>query len=99
MMRDIISDIKGGHNTITKLITAYSPPHENDTAGYIKNVAASLGISPLATLELSQESIIKLCKIMVGVENGSNAGKYITDSDFNDAMAILGITLKKKAQL
>lgn len=96
MMRDLISDIKKGHNSITKLITVYSPPNENDTAAYIKNVAAAVGLAPLAIIDLSQETIIALCKAMVIVENGKSFANYIADSDYRDAMAILGIELKKK---
>lgn len=96
MMRDLVNDIKGGKNTLSKLITSYSPAHENNTAAYINTVAAAVGLAPLAIIDLSQETIIALCKIMVRVENGEAASKYIADGDYRDAMAILGIELKKK---
>ena len=99
MMRDLVNDIKGGKNTLPKLISSYAPEHENNTTAYINAVAKAVGLSPLALIDLSQETIVALCKIMVRVENGSSVDNYIADSDYWDAMAILGIELKKKAQL
>ncbi|ALM50308.1 hypothetical protein AMR72_16305 [Flavobacterium psychrophilum] len=96
MMLDLISDIKRGDNTITKLISVYAPASENNTASYIKTVAAAIGLSPLAVIDLSQETIIALCKAMVRVENGNAFNIYINDNDYNEAMAILGMQLKKK---
>lgn len=97
MMRDLITDIKGGKNTLTKLISSYAPASENNTSAYINTVAKAVGLTPFSIIDLSQETIIGLCKIMVRVENGDTAAKYINDSDYNDAIAILGIALKKKA--
>lgn len=97
MMRDLISDIKGGKNTLNALVSEYAPAIENNTAAYINTVAAGVGLSPLALIDLSEETIIGLCKIMIHIENGAAAANYIDDSDYNDAIAVLGISLKKKA--
>lgn len=97
MMRNIISKINSGNSTITKLISVLSPAFENNTAAYINTVATTLGVSPTLQLDLSQETLISLCKIIVAVENGQLYSDLITDKDYNDAIAILGITLKKKA--
>lgn len=96
MMRDLISDIKGGKNTVKSLISAYAPPTENNTATYISMVASAIGLSPLAVIDLSQETIIALCKAMVRVENGNSYSTYINDNDYSEAMAIIGMPLKKK---
>ena len=95
LMRDIISDIKDGTTTITQFISKYSPSFENDTAAYIANVANALGLGTHAILDLSEETVLALAKIIVRVENGNDA-KHITDQDYNDALNILGIPLKKK---
>ena len=97
MMRNIISKVKSGTNTVTELISVLSPAFENNTAAYITTVASTLGISPNIAIDLSQETLIAICKIITTVENGSSYAKYVTDKDYNDAIAILGITLKKKA--
>ncbi len=41
--------------------------------------------------------MISICKAIILVENGSGYSKYISDKDYNDAIAILGIPLKKKS--
>jgi len=98
MMRDIISDINGGQNNIVDLISTYAPSFENNTTAYINSVAQAVGLSPTAAIDLSQSTLIALCKIIIRVENGSTAAAYVLDQDYQDAINILGITLKKKAQ-
>ena len=95
-MRDIITDIKRGTNTIATFITAYAPPHENDTAAYIAAVVRATGIPSTMKLEISEDLLILLCKIIAKVENGADAA-LITDSDYKDALDILGVPgIKKK---
>jgi hypothetical protein len=36
--------MRDGFDTVTKIVSKYAPPSENDTAGYIKSVANELGI-------------------------------------------------------
>lgn len=94
-MRDLISDIKKGTNTIETLISQYAPSFENNTVAYINSVVTALGIPKNSVLDLSEETIVALCKIIARVENGDSAN-LITDQDYKDAIAILGIPLKKK---
>jgi len=94
-MRDIINDIKKGQNTIQKLISKFAPSFENNTNAYIQQVAAALGISTTTPLDLTEETVIALASVIVGVENGADA-KLITEADYKEAIAILGIPLKKK---
>jgi hypothetical protein len=96
LMRDIISDVKRGNNTITGLIHEFAPAIENNTAAYINTITSALGIPANIAIELTQESLIALCKVIVRVENGSTATTYVTDQDYKDAIAILGYDLKKK---
>ena len=96
LMRDIISDVGNGKNTIRKFITSYAPAFQNNTAAYILYVGEALGISPDAPIELTEESLLALCKVIITVENGATWAAKIKDSDYNDALAILGKPLKKK---
>ncbi len=96
MMRDIIGDIKGGNNTVPGLIHEYAPAFQNNTPAYIKQVLKAVGLAPDQIISLNEEMIISLCKIIVRVEIGPDAN-LITHSDYTDAIAILGIPLKKKA--
>lgn len=95
-MRDIITDINKGLNTPTKLISEFAPEFENNTATYIKTVVQLTGIGALSRIELTEETLVGLCKAISIVENGHAFSKYITDQDYKDALAILGIKLPKK---
>ena len=95
LMRDVYNDYtKKGLKTVTQIINEFAPTFENNTQAYIKSVITSVGSNTIT--ELTQEKMIALCKAIVRVENGSIYQKYITDKDYKDAIAILGITLKKK---
>ena len=95
LMRDIYSDYtKKNKKTVIELISEFAPSFENNTAAYINTVVKMIGSNVIG--ELTQDKMIALCKAIVLVENGSKYTKYITDKDYDDAIAILGITLKKK---
>lgn len=60
-----------GHNTIRKIVTKWAPPSENNTSGYVSNVATRTGIG--ADTLLSRDDRERLCKIawaMAWSENG-----------------------------
>ena len=97
MMRDIITDINRGNNTIAGLITEYAPPHENNTAAYIQNVVYATGIASTSKLEVTDRLLISLGKAIAKMENGAIAEQLITDSDYQDAIDIIGVPIKKKA--
>lgn len=97
MMRNIITQVSRGHNTIFSLINVLSPSFENHTEAYIKAVVQAVGLAPLGIIDLTEETMISLCKIIATMENGENYAKQlIKDSDYRDAIAILGKPLKKK---
>ncbi len=94
LMRDIISDFKGGSDTIRLLISEFAPPTENNTIAYINSVSQGMGIGPDAVINnLSQIQLKVLCKAIIKVENGAVYDSYVSDSDYNDALAILGLDL------
>lgn len=94
LMRDIISDFKDGKDTVRELINEFAPPHENNTTAYINSVSTAIGVKPDAVLgNLTAVSLKAICKAIVRVENGPVVDSLITDTDYNDAYAILGIEL------
>lgn len=94
LMRDIISDYGKGSNTITAIISEFAPAFENNTAGYINTVSNMIGIAHNAIMpSLTKELLVGLCKAIVYVENGAGFSNYISDKDYQDALAILGKTL------
>ncbi|MFY0481666.1 hypothetical protein ACI6PS_03600 [Flavobacterium sp. PLA-1-15] len=101
-MRDLITDITKGKNTIEKLIHEFAPAFENNTVAYIETVVKLVGFPATQKItSLTEDSLIALCKAIASVENGTIVTKYITDQDYKDAIAILGNTAipieKKKA--
>lgn len=95
LMRDIYNDVtRKNKDSVIELITEFAPAFENNTSAYINTVIKAVGFSVIG--ELTQEKMISLCKAIILVENGSSYSKYISDKDYNDAISILGITLKKK---
>lgn len=94
MMRDIISDINRGLNTLDALINEYAPPHENDTANYISYVSAFTGLLPNVKIELSKPVLQAIVTAKITLENGSQYAHLVTEKDIQDAFDILGIELK-----
>lgn len=80
MCLDLVSDIRKGKNTLTKLITEYAPPSENNTSAYIDKVAKSMGLRPSDELvKVNGDFLAKLARAIIDVENGKDA-KLITDT-------------------
>lgn len=92
-MMDVINDIKKGKNTITKLIQEYAPAFENDTNGYINNVAKSVNLDPNEVIKtIDTKFILALSRAIYKVE----LGKYhldISDLDIKDGFNLLPSTL------
>jgi hypothetical protein len=65
-----------GENTITKLITKWAPPSENDTAKYIGFVAKSSGYPKDQLISLTdKETVAKVLYAMAQMENGPELAK------------------------
>lgn len=94
LMRDLINDIRKGKTNVTALITEFAPAFENNTSSYINSVVNSIGTAIIG--QLTQEVLISLCKAIIRVEIGSNYTSYVTNQDYQDAIAILGYNLPKK---
>lgn len=94
LMRDIFNDVtRKNKNTVTSLISEFAPAFENNTSAYINSVVKMIGSNVIG--ELTEAKMIALCKAIVLVENGADS-KFVSDKDYKDAIAILGIPLKKK---
>jgi hypothetical protein len=93
-MRDIITDYKKGLTSVTAIINEYAPSFENNTAAYINTVANMIGFLPSAIMPaLTEDLLVKIAKALNYVENGAAYSHYVTDSDYQDALDILGVSL------
>lgn len=60
-------------DTISKIVTKYAPPSENDTASYIKNVAARTGFGADQSLDLNDNAVLsRLESAMTKQENSKS---------------------------
>ena len=59
----------GKRDTIASIVSAYAPSNENDTAQYIKQVAAFMGLDPNAKLPGDPATLAKLMVAIVGKES------------------------------
>jgi len=96
MATDIINDVAKGKNTLRTLIAEYAPPNENDTTGYINQVANRVGISPDAKLNLNADLVKKIIQAKIIVENGIKAAQLVTGAQIDQAIALLNANTKKK---
>jgi len=62
-----------GLRTVRAIITRWAPPNENDTASYVRTVAAALGVDADVPLDFSDRRIVHalVCAI-IRHENGIN---------------------------
>ena len=77
--------IKGGHNSVRKIITRWAPPSENDTEMYIHHVCTLTGIAPDTVLHNARWTIYHLVKAMAYMESGYK----VTDEAFCEAWRLL----------
>jgi hypothetical protein len=92
LFKDIINDIGKGQNTITKIISAYAPPSENNTVAYIQSVAARMNVGVNSVLSPNKETLILLAKAIVLVELGATYAANLTDDDYLEGYLHLNST-------
>lgn len=97
MGTDIRTDINKGQNTIRKLITEYAPPSQNNTAAYIAAVVSYSGISADQPLQVDQDTLRRLIRAMMNVENGVNYSAMITDQDIIEGINLMSGTISPGA--
>lgn len=68
-----------GLRTVRAIINRYAPPSENNTSAYVASVAAALGVSPDAPLDLNNDATLQqLVAAVIQHENGRNV--YAADT-------------------
>lgn len=95
MITDITGDIvKDGQNTLRKLITAYAPPGENDTAAYIATVSSLTGLAPDQIIPVSHYWISKIIVAKMIVELGQYYAAKVSGADISEAFDMLSDQVK-----
>ena len=95
LILDLSNDIKKGQDTISELITSFAPRNENDTDKYIQFVSKNTGIPSDQKLVANRETLSKLFKAIVMMENGiKDFNTYNVNQWFTDAY---DLAFKKKS--
>lgn len=97
---DLANKIGNGYNTIQKIITRYAPTADNnDTAAYIGQMESLTGISRSKILTATNDTLLRLIRGIIHVENGSPYYTLITDSDINEGLSLIpgGLTTGQAA--
>jgi len=78
-----------GCRTIRDYINRWAPPNENNTAGYIARVAASVGGDPDAQVDIHEPRILRA--IVEGIISVDAASKtYNNDNAIDEGLALAG---------
>jgi hypothetical protein len=80
---------KSGLNTITKIITKYAPPSENNTQAYIDSVARYTGWGANDPISFDSSNLAALMKAQIKVEQGANYAAMISDADISQGIAMM----------
>lgn len=86
-----------GLNTITKIISKYAPPSENNTTAYINAVANTVGVGANDVLNWNKSTLAKFVRAVVMHENGTD-GSLVTDQMITDGIAAMSPTLLLKVK-
>ena len=89
-----LGKINKGYNTLEKLLTLLTPPHENNTRDYIDDAAAALGWTPTEarTKRLTESDLANIMKIVIPLESDRKiATNYYNNDVINKGFAMAGI--------
>lgn len=86
LIKDLISDIQSGVNTLRSLITEYAPGHENDTDAYVQYMIDQTGFTEWQTIKTDKSYLYKLTKAIAKFETGQDV---ITENLFNEAYNLI----------
>jgi Autographiviridae peptidoglycan hydrolase len=98
LARDITTKIGEGYDTITTLITRYAPPSENDTASYIRDVAADTGLDPSLQLGTDPDTLSSLIRAIMNHEMGNQFSAMVSDADITQGIEMAGNAVTSLAQ-
>lgn len=78
---------KDGIDTVREIIARWAPPNENDTEGYIRSVARSIGVQPNDPINVFDKTVMSgLVKAIIRHENGQLP---YTDDVINRAISLV----------
>lgn len=80
LLREYIND---GDDTIQKIVTRWSPPNENDTAGLIASYAYMSGIDPFEKIDFSDQlKVERVVTVMQRIESGETVSDITITNEY-----------------
>jgi hypothetical protein len=80
---------KYGLDTVTKIINRWAPPSENATGAYIDAVAASVGVDPDQSIDLTDPVVMGfLIDAIITQENGRVAAALVSTTAIDDGVQL-----------
>jgi hypothetical protein len=89
---------KDGLNTITKIITKYAPPSENDTQSYINSVASTMGIGANEALDFNSATLARLMRAQLNVEQGTSYSRMLSDADIMQGIEMIPQSITNRVE-
>jgi hypothetical protein len=89
---------KDGLDTITKIITKYAPPSENDTQSYINSVASNMGIGANEEIDFNSSTLARLMRAQINVEQGANYSRMLSDSDIMQGIKMIPQSITSRVE-
>lgn len=81
-----------GLNTISKLVSRWAPPNENNTNSYVSAVSKSMGVPATKVIDLNdRDTLTALAKAIIQHENGMQP---YPESVFIEALDLAGVRAK-----
>jgi hypothetical protein len=98
MIKDLLTKVNSGVDTINEIITKYAPPSENPTAKYIAYVSQKTGIPATQTVSPALVSLTDIAYWMSRFEHGINTDDGTLRNAFNTAHTMVENEKKKSWQ-
>lgn len=87
---DLTTKINEGYNTVTEIIYRYAPASAgNDPATYTQVVSQLTGLAPNQALIADGDTLLKLIRGIIYVENGAGNAALISDDDIKEGLQMI----------
>lgn len=85
---------KHGCDTVRKVVNRWAPPAENDSAAYLRAVAAGMDVTPDAAIDLHDYPTLRA--LVVGIIRHENGAQPYTPAQIDKALVLAGVEPPKK---
>ena len=91
LANDLRAKIRGGLNTIDKILPVYAPSKENDTASYIANLSRMSGVAPNQVID--PNNAVQMAALMRGITTIEDNRNKTSDQQIYGGLRMAGPTI------